>query len=224
MLVTGIESIDRLKIPSNTAFLLIGKPQIAKLIFLEQTIYHSLRAGMYCIFITTEKTPTAILMDFEKFKWDVREAIEGGRLIFIDCCSAYLERPSRVKGSILIQSLSALNDITIALTHKMRKIPKDVGFLVVLHGLSMLFQYNKEEEIFRFLQLLNLRFNTERSILLVEIDESTHSEKVINTVQHIIENTLEFRKDITGSIRVKGIVETEWLKYVITAEGLRTIS
>ncbi|MCW1301157.1 MAG: RAD55 family ATPase [Candidatus Nanoarchaeia archaeon] len=224
MLITGIESIDKLKIPSNTAFLVLGKPQTAKLLFLEQTIYHSLRAGMYCIFITTEKTPLTLLKDFQRFKWDVREAIQERKLIFIDCCSNYLERPSRLEGSTIIQSLSALNDIMIALTHRVRRIPKDAEFLIILHSLSMLFHYNKEDEIFRFLQLLNLRFNTERSILLIELDESTHPEKVINTIQHIVENAIEFRKDITGSIRIKGTIETEWFKYVITTEGLMAIS
>jgi len=223
MLVTGMKEIDELRIPARNSFLVIGEPRSSKLIFLEQVLFQNLKTNSYCIFITTEKSAGSILEDLSKFGWDVSNFLKERRLFFIDCCSVYLENPQEAENTVLIDSLSALNDITINLTNLLREIPQEAQVLIILHSLSTLLQYNKTEEIYRFLQVLILRLLQRRSIILVEIDETMHEEKVVNMIKHLVNNIIEFRKEVTSTFRIRGTVNTEWFKYLIGKDGMEIL-
>ncbi len=223
MLVTGIKEIDTLHIPSRNSFLVLGDPQESKLIFLEQVAFHSLKAGYYCIFITTERSPKFILQNMSRFNWDVQNFLKDRKFFFIDCCSAYLEKREKVESTVFVDSLSALNDISINLTNLLRKVPKESEVIILLHSLSTLLQHNKPSEIYKFLQVMVLRLLQRNSIILVEMDETMHEEKVVNMMKHLMDNIIEFKREVTSALRIRGSINTEWFKYLIGKNGMEVL-
>lgn len=84
---TGIHGLDQILqggLPQGKTYLVSGEPGTGKTTFSAQFILEGLRQGENGIYISVDEKPSHVVEDAESLGWDLRSAVESGRLTLLD--------------------------------------------------------------------------------------------------------------------------------------------
>ncbi|MCD6549606.1 hypothetical protein J7K41_02785 [Candidatus Micrarchaeota archaeon] len=196
MLSTGDRNIDLFLeggLPPRSNVLLLSRPGQEKTVFALQFLWAGLKEGDMCIFITTDTFPDSVITEAQRYNWDFGRYL-GKTLFFIDCYSWTLgQRGLKERDGIIpVLGPTALNDISIELTKLISSTPNKKR--IVFASLSTLLLNNAPESVFRFIHITGARLKSENATSLYLMDEGMHDEKVVSTIQHLMDDTLTIKR------------------------------
>lgn len=181
----------------KTTSLFISPNTKEKDIFLTQFIGSGLVSNEPVIIILTDKSPKEFMDDAKKRSWDLQPFLNRGLIHFIDCYSWTLgdHYNDTDENIIKVPGPSALNDLSISISQalsKMRKLNRPVRIL--FYSLSTLLLYNKEDVVFKFLQITGARLKSSGASSLFLIETKMHEDKTLTTLKHLTDDLFELSK------------------------------
>lgn len=213
--------VDNLKVPGKSVMLLYGPPGREKLIFLLQFVYYGLQSGEPCIYITTDRSPLEIRNTMNEFGWNVAKYRD--LIIFIDCYS--WTTGARETKEFTVPGPSALNQLAIEISKAQAKISRPGKMTrIVFDSVSTLLLYNNPTLIYRFLQIIGAR-TKKNSIVFYSLEKNMHDEKIVTTIEHITDGTIEFKVE-DGKYYLRSLrneFEIGWKEFKITKNGIRLV-
>lgn len=132
-ITTGIPGLDSLMdggIIEDSVILVTGETGTGKTLFCSQFLWHGLKKGETCIFITLEEDPDDIKEDVRAFGWDFDDYEEKGlfRIIYHDPAqvnnlgSMIIDEVKNIKAKRLVIDSTSLIGLNIQDTSQIRKI------------------------------------------------------------------------------------------------------
>lgn len=176
----------QVKLPPNSASILIGPPLSGKKEFLYKYMLERLKDKEPVIFLSTDTSPEDIKKDLVKNK--IFYGTYSKILRFIDCYSQQagnnLEDTNdtkRVSGPL------AFNEVSIVLSHLEREFyninPKHH---IIFDSLSTILMYSNPQMMGRFLQILVAKIKNAEGSILFTLEEGMHEQKDIITIEHLM--------------------------------------
>ncbi len=156
---------ELLELPESHLILLSGAPGAGKSTFCRHMVLTSLAMGRPVIFVTTERSPSAITTL-------LREEGLGGvseKLLFVDAFAETVGRAAREQPGTIAANCENLNSISVAIAKQQQKI-NEQNIHLFFDSLTSPYMFNKEE-IFRFLRFTLLRFAAEGNSVVALVDE-----------------------------------------------------
>ncbi len=189
---TGIKELDIImeggyKNPSNV--LILGQTSYEKNTLAFKFI--APKENEKSIYIALDMSPKEII----KKAGEVGEDLED--VYFIDVYSKVANIPTKRK-DIIIDSPSALNDISLAISDLTKDVNKKLK--VVFHSVSTLSLYNDEDQIIRFLQVILSRLKNKGATTLFLVDEGMHSKKFISAIRLLADEIIKIDLDDEGKV------------------------
>lgn len=185
-----------LKLPVNSACVVVSPPLIGKKEFLFRLITNSFKNKEPILFVTIENSPEEIKREMLKerifFKPDL--------LKFIDCYS-YHSGNINARDTNDIKRVSgplAFNEISIAIYDAERKFLKQDSkseHKVLFSSLSTLLMYSKAEAVSRFLQVLIAKIKNLNGSIIFTLEEGMHNEKTIVIIEHLMDVIINLKKE-----------------------------
>jgi KaiC/GvpD/RAD55 family RecA-like ATPase len=184
-------------IPNNSASLLIGPPLAGEKSIIYNYLQKSLEGDEPVVFVSTDKSPEDIKKDMLQMKIFVTKFETEKRLIYIDCCSKQTDES--IKDTNCIRRVSgplALNEMSIALSDIERDfIRKSPSHKVIFNSLSTVLMYSNPQTVGRFLQVIIARVKKAGGSILLTLEEGMHDEKVIVTIEHLMDVIIHVKKE-----------------------------
>ena len=196
------------KIPTNSALLLIGPPLAGEKQLIYKYMQESLNNNTPVLLISTDKSPEEIKKEMLKSKIFMTKFETDGILKYIDCYSHQTDE--LLKDTDVIRRVSgplALNEISIALSDIERDFIKlNPQHNIIFSSLSTLLMYSNPQMVGRFLQVIIAKIKKAGGSILLTMEEGMHDEKVIVTIEHLMDVIIHVRKDEDKTlIRADGI-------------------
>jgi len=95
---TGVPLLDTILyegIPMNSFVTISGEGGIGKTIMLQQMTINFLKKNFSVIYLTSDETPRAVIQNMDLMGWNVRKYAKNKKLIFIDCITSKIRKPSK---------------------------------------------------------------------------------------------------------------------------------
>ncbi|MFH1668447.1 MAG: RAD55 family ATPase [Candidatus Woesearchaeota archaeon] len=205
------------KIPTNSASLLIGPPLAGKKNVIYSYIQESLTNKEPLLFISTDKSPEEMKKDMIKSKIFVTKHETEGILKYIDCYTHQTDETAKDTDSIRrVSGPLALNEISIALSDIEREfIRKNPSHKVIFNSLSTVLMYSNPQMVGRFLQVIIAKIKKAGGSILLTMEEGMHDEKVIVTIEHLMDAVIHVKKEEDKTmIRMDGVPGFEsWAEF-----------
>ncbi|MFQ6010043.1 MAG: RAD55 family ATPase [Candidatus Aenigmatarchaeota archaeon] len=201
MIKTGITKLDKMLgggLPESSNILIVGPPGMEKLWFCIKMLLNGVKENQRALLITTDLAPDEIEKKGMEFGMDIFPLSQNNKLKFIDVYSWTL--PAKKAGSrhndIAVPGPSALNELSLAISQALAEISNPGSKLrIIFFSLSSLLLYNNPEIIYRFLQIMGSRLKALNALTLFLMDSGMHDEKIISTIKHLTDGTIELQKD-----------------------------
>ncbi len=221
----GIGKFDELLdggFSEKTNFLVIGSPSSKKDLFLSQFLAYGTKIGEPCAYVTTDNSPADLEKRALSFGMDL------SRAKFVDCYSWALQQkmPEGRNSDIIVPGPSSLNELSIAVSRALSEISKPgANSRMSFHSLSTLVLYNNADIVFRFIQVMGARLKGLGATTLFSIEAGMHDERVITTLEHLTDATIEFKSEggrdyFRVPRRPTGKVLTDWIEFEATPLGI----
>ncbi|MBU2561166.1 MAG: RAD55 family ATPase [Nanoarchaeota archaeon] len=184
-------------LPKNSAALLIGPPLSGEKQVLFSYLLESLNNSTPVLLISTDKSPEEIKKDMLQMKIFVTKFETAKLLKYIDCYSKQTDES--IKDTDCIRRVSgplALNEISIALSDIERDfIRLNPAHNVIFSSLSTLLMYSNPQMVGRFLQVIIAKVKKAGGSILLTMEEGMHDEKVIVTIEHLMDAIIHVKKE-----------------------------
>ncbi len=95
---TGVPLLDTILykgVPLNNFVTISGEGGIGKTIMLQQMAINFLKKNFNVIYLASDDTPRAIIQNMDLMGWNIRKYIENRKIIFIDCITLRIRKPSQ---------------------------------------------------------------------------------------------------------------------------------
>jgi KaiC/GvpD/RAD55 family RecA-like ATPase len=191
-------------IPNNSASLLIGPPLAGEKSIIYNYLQKSLEGGDPVVFVSTDKSPEDMKRDMLQMKLFVTKFETAKLLKYIDCYSKQTDESIKDTGCIRrISGPLALNEISIALSDIEREfIRMSQTHRVIFNSLSTVLMYSNPQTVGRFLQVIIARVKKAGGSILLTLEEGMHDEKVIITIEHLMDAIIHVKKE-EGKVLVR---------------------
>jgi len=191
-------------LPKNSASLLIGPPLAGEKSIIYNYLQKSLEGGDPVVFVSTDRSPEDMKKDMLQMKLFVTKFETEKKLLYIDCCSKQTDESIKDTESIRrVSGPLALNEISIALSDIEREfIRKSPSHKVIFNSLSTVLMYSNPQTVGRFLQVIIARVKKAGGSILLTLEEGMHDEKVIVTIEHLMDAIIHVKKE-EGKVLVR---------------------
>jgi len=134
---------------------------------------------------------TGIIIDYDTPIADIERFFSGASNppLIIDGYSWTLGSESRSRYNV--QGPTALNDLSILLSHILEKSPGPKR--VVFNSLSTLLLYNDPDTIYKFTQIIGARLKNSDATALFLLESGMHSDASVTTIEHIMDDIITFK-------------------------------
>jgi KaiC/GvpD/RAD55 family RecA-like ATPase len=184
-------------LPKNSASLLIGPPLAGEKNFIYSYLRKSLESGEPAAFISTDKSPEDIKKEMLQMKMFVTKFETDKMLRYIDCFSKQTDES--IKDTDCVKRVSgplALNEISIALSDIERDFLRlNSSHKVIFNSLSTVLMYSNPQMVGRFLQVIIAKVKKAGGSVLLTLEEGMHDEKVIVTIEHLMDVIIHVKKE-----------------------------
>ncbi len=209
-------------LPEGSNISLIGPPGAGKTIFCENLANHFLRNGLGCLYVTLDKSPDDVRLDFQKSGTDLFGKIYQKRLVFVDCFS-WLTGESREGHHI--ENLGNLTELSIRISSAACDLT--CPLLLVFDSVSPLTVYNPEVVVIKFLQIVLARMKDWKGMGIYVVQEGVHSEEFYNTLAYLVDGIFDMKiSEKNGKLlrhfRIRSLKsmahETNWIPFDIQTD------
>ncbi len=193
---------------SGKATVLVGPPLVGEKEFIYNYILSKLKGGMPVVIISTDASPDGFKKRYIKGKMLLEKFEDEGLLKYIDCYSK--NAGEKVVDTSSIKRVSgplALNEISIALNDVQKSfLGKFEGHTVIFNSLSTLLMYSNSNAVARFIQVFISKVKRADGDIIFTLEQGMHDEKTIVTLEHLMDDILEMKKEGTKiMIKARGI-------------------
>lgn len=201
MIKTGINGLDKMLgggLPESSNILLIGPPGTEKLWLSVRILLDGIKKGQKAVLITTDLAPQDIEKKGLDMGLDIFPLSQKNKLKFVDVYSwTRPERKTRSRSKdIIVPGPSALNELSLATSQALAEFSNPPSKLrIAFFSLSTMLLYNNPEIIYRFLQIIGSRLKASGALTLFLMDSGMHDEKMVTTIKHLTDGTIEIKKD-----------------------------
>ncbi|PIO00456.1 hypothetical protein COT72_02005 [archaeon CG10_big_fil_rev_8_21_14_0_10_43_11] len=188
---TGLEKLDAQisgGIPEGFNVIISGKPGTAKSVMIHTLALNQLKAGYYCLFITTDRDKNQLLDEVPQF----RPYYKKGKLIIID---AHSWKGMKNDGKHILASLANLNGLTIEILKIKEKLPKKQKVVICFDTLSEFFLWNDAQKMLRFIEIYCAKARIENTLGFYVVDEGVPGEKTLMTLESLTQVTIQMQED-----------------------------
>lgn len=216
---SGISGLDGLyEFKPKQVILVYGPPGPEKSVLIQQFLYAGLVRGEPGIYVTTDQSPQEVRDIMIARGWKIDEFEKGGLLKFVDCYSWTMHEKDRGLSVTMINSPSALSDISISVSSLLKPNTR-----VVFDSMSTMLLYNDPKAVFRFFQVLGSKIKSAGAIMLVQLEEGMHGEEVRVTLEHLTDGTINVKTSPDHVLRLERIAQTDWVGYKVTDKGMAVL-
>jgi len=185
----------QLKLPKNSASLIIGPPLSGKKHLLYRFMFESLKNKEPVLFMTTDNSSETIKRELVANK--LFYGHYSGILRFVD---SYSQREgNNVEPASDTKSISgplALNEISVVISQFEAEFFKKCSTHTILFdSLSTLLMYSNAQMIGRFLQVLIARVKNAGGSIIFTMEEGMHDQKDMITIEHFMDALVYVKKD-----------------------------
>ena len=226
--LTGTQRLDDLLmggIPFGANVLAMGPAFIGKEIAINKFLMEGVQKEIPAIVITTDVSPDEILEEMTYITPEAKEYTKNGLLHFIDAYSRsmgiqsgagqikYIDHPTDYSSII-----EAFNELTKKLHAKSKYIR------IAVRSISTLITYTDPTETYKFLQQITGKIKHHKDVAMYTIDKGMHTETDVQTLQHLMDGSIEFKTDGTKTfLSVQGLTDVQsraWIQYTYNRKGL----
>jgi KaiC/GvpD/RAD55 family RecA-like ATPase len=128
--------------------------------------------------------------------------LKGGKdMKFIDCYSMTIGTPKENPNAVLIPSLTALNDLSLAINEAIRD-SAGKRMRVIFHSLSSFMLYNSQDSLIKFIQVVNGRLKNADATVLMLVEDGMHDKQLLSSIEHFMDERFIIH-DKGGSIELE---------------------
>ena len=209
-------------LPQGSNISLTGSPGVGKTIFCENLANRFLNNGLNCLYVTLDKSPNDVRLDFQKLGTNLSEKENKKRLVFVDGFS-WLTGESQEEYHI--ENLGNLTDLSIRIASAACDLSGPI--LLIFDSVSPLTVYNPEIVVIKFLQIVLARIKDWKGTGVYVVQEGVHSEEFCNTLAYLVDGIFDMKLsekngEINRLFRIRSLKsmahETKWIPFVIQAD------
>ena len=213
--------------PLNANVFVYGPPFTGKLVLLNLFISESIRKGIPCIFVLTDKSPSEIREGIKLVlpKIDVYE--KKGLLKYVDAYSKGMGIDIEEPNAVYVDKPTNLEEISNAVIDLQKEIQKNHKYhKIAVHSISTIMTYTDAMVTFRFLQTLTSRNKRAGAVTMYCMDHGMFKDSEVQTLKHLMNGIIEFKIDDQAQksfLRVEGIGDVRtrgWIEYSHTTKSL----
>ena len=175
----------------KTATLILSKPLEGKREFIESQVRTMIKENRTILFVLTDKNPGQAKKELLESK------IFFKSIYFVDCYSMQTDGECKEEENVKYASGPlALNEISIAISEFEREFLKtETPYTIIFDSLSTLLMYSNANAIARFLQILIAKIKNFGGNVVFTMEEGMHDPKDIATIEHLMEEITEIKKE-----------------------------
>jgi KaiC/GvpD/RAD55 family RecA-like ATPase len=225
---TGVKKLDELLdggLMAGSIILVIGEPGTGKTTLLRDFLYQGVSEGEECIYFLTNRSLDHVLVNMNKFGWDVGDH-ENLRFILYDGVVS-----KRVKS--LVGNFEDLIDVTYN-CEKLIATFKPGRARMILDELSYLFLMNNKDVVFKFLHRISQILRQSNITCFIEVQKGMLDPQIVTSLESMTEGTIEMRREgDRRSLKISRLeqeqVKPSWIDFDISIgvgiemEAVRTL-
>lgn len=241
LIKTGVPLLDTILyegIPINSFVTISGEGGIGKTVMLQQMVINFLRKNFSVVYLVSDETPRAVIQNMDLMGWNVRKYAKNKKLIFIDCITLRIRKPSQDENFsvVYVENPKNLQAITNTLYSVLENIQSKS--IVFIDSLTELMSSSEPSMILDAIK--SMRENIAK-IKYIPLFASIHFgikgfDEIEQIIDYLVDGIIDLRYDPylmqqgilvrQGRVRkMKGVPhKQQWIHYKIDKSGITLMS
>lgn len=242
LIKTGVPLLDTILyegIPMNSFVTISGEGGIGKTLMLQQMAVSFLKRNFSVVYLTSDETPRAVIQNMDLMGWNVRRYTKNRKLIFIDCITSRIRKPSQDENSsvIYVENPKNLQAVTNTLYSVLENIQSSKS-IVFIDSLTELM--SSSEPLMTLDAVKSMRENIVKT-KYIPLFASIHFgikgfDEIEQIIDYLVDGIIDLRYDPylmqqgilvrQGRVRkMKGVPhKQQWIHYKIDKSGITLMS